>query len=62
LARLSLIRLFNRLMPVALLAASAVSAQPGQTQTHWPAQDGTHTQAAVWKDYLIEFLKETDKK
>jgi homoserine O-acetyltransferase len=23
---------------------------------------GTHTQAAVWKDYLIEFLKETEKK
>ena len=22
---------------------------------------GTHTQAAVWKDYLIEFLKETEK-
>jgi homoserine O-acetyltransferase len=23
---------------------------------------GTHTQAAVWKDYLIAFLKETEKK
>jgi len=23
---------------------------------------GTHTQAAVWKDYLIEFLRETEKK
>jgi homoserine O-acetyltransferase len=23
---------------------------------------GTHTQAAVWKDYLIEFLQETEKK
>jgi homoserine O-acetyltransferase/O-succinyltransferase len=23
---------------------------------------GTHTQAAVWKEYLIEFLKETEKK
>src|SRR5450631_380155 len=23
---------------------------------------GTHTQGAVWKDYLIEFLKETEKK
>ena len=23
---------------------------------------GTHTQAAVWKDYLIDFLRETDKK
>ena len=23
---------------------------------------GTHTQAAVWKDYLVEFLKETEKK
>jgi homoserine O-acetyltransferase/O-succinyltransferase len=23
---------------------------------------GTHTQAAIWKDYLITFLKETDKK
>jgi homoserine O-acetyltransferase/O-succinyltransferase len=21
---------------------------------------GTHTQAAVWKDYLIEFLDQTD--
>jgi homoserine O-acetyltransferase/O-succinyltransferase len=23
---------------------------------------GTHTEAAVWKDYLVEFLEETDKK
>jgi homoserine O-acetyltransferase len=23
---------------------------------------GTHTQAAVWKDYLVEFLQETEKK
>ena len=23
---------------------------------------GTHTQAAVWKDYLIEFLRKTEKK
>jgi len=23
---------------------------------------GTHTQAAVWKDYLIEFLRETEKR
>jgi homoserine O-acetyltransferase/O-succinyltransferase len=23
---------------------------------------GTHTSAAVWKDYLIEFLQETEKK
>ena len=23
---------------------------------------GTHTQAAVWKDYLIAFLQETEKK
>jgi len=23
---------------------------------------GTHTQAAVWKDYLVEFLRETEKK
>ena len=23
---------------------------------------GTHTQAAVWKDYLIEFLQQTEKK
>ena len=23
---------------------------------------GTHTQAAVWKDYLIEFLRETERK
>jgi homoserine O-acetyltransferase len=22
---------------------------------------GTHTQAAIWKDYLIEFLRETEK-
>jgi homoserine O-acetyltransferase len=23
---------------------------------------GTHTQAAVWKDYLIEFMKETERR
>jgi homoserine O-acetyltransferase len=23
---------------------------------------GTHTVAAVWKDYLVEFLQETEKK
>jgi homoserine O-acetyltransferase len=27
----------------------------GETRGH-----GTHTRAAVWKDYLIEFLKETE--
>lgn len=29
----------------------------GETHGH-----GTHTQAAIWKDFLIAFLRETEKK
>ncbi len=30
---------------------------PDATRGH-----GTHTEAAVWKDYLVAFLRETEKK
>ena len=36
-----------------------VRADPGEPQTHG---HGTHTWAAVWKDYMAELLKETERK
>jgi homoserine O-acetyltransferase len=32
---------------------------PASEETHG---HGTHTQAAVWQDYLVAFLAETEKK
>jgi homoserine O-acetyltransferase len=32
---------------------------PASEETHG---HGTHTEAAVWKDYLVTFLAETEKK